>query len=424
MEYCKILETPGGTAFVRRAAQALMNGCCVSLVLPDALLNRKELLDAVSSHLKGLGGPSSFKLADCAPGPAADGLAASMAALSGTDRKRTRKPFADYFRRGESDYLKVVALRGLERLPEPGWPEAARELAAAVEASGEGAVGGSGPEGLKFLALLRPDFPGIPARRGLVTLPWWGAVSQADCDVLFDAAVEESGKKLTEWDYWWLKALAAGIGGDDPCLIGELVAREPRDMGSVRALLAAHPLSRRVPEDFEPEGEFLYPGISPARSAPPDRPRDRVFWAKGLLSPNRHTLYHPALLAARGGLLDRFVSRGQRDVIFPLVEQVHGLLLHAFERMLGGGIWEHYLKESPLQEAAEREMGPLHKAMSDLAHLLPSKDRYQVEGLKDHAYRWKMIRHQLAHSLVLEYHVWHRAVDEFLEAARNRFWRK
>jgi hypothetical protein len=419
MEYLKILETPGGAAFVGRAMSALADGMNAVIILPDAL-RTQGFLDASTRRLRDTGGPT-MAMADVSKTPSAESLAPFMAALPGEDRKKKRKPFPDYFRPGGSDYLKVTAFVGLECLPKAAQLACARELAAAAEASAEGPGGGGGKEGMRFAAFVRPDFPPVPETRGVRRFPWWGAASRADFDLLFEEAASRSGKSLSETDYWWLKAVAAGVGGDDPCLIGAVVDREPRDVESVRGILAAHPLSKRIPQEFELEGALLYPGISPGRSALPERPRDLALWSEGLLSPNRYSLYHPVLLASGGGLLERFLSRGQRDVLFPLVDQVHGAIIHSLEGELGTGLWDYYVRDASLKDAALREMGPLYKAMRECIRPESGGQRSFVEELAELASRWKLIRHLAAHSQVLDYRNWEKALDRYHRTSGRLF---
>ncbi|MDR3155051.1 MAG: hypothetical protein LBW85_12490 [Deltaproteobacteria bacterium] len=420
MEYIKVLETPGGVAFLNKVARSLADGWNVAVVLPDPL-RTAGFLEAVRKALRAAGGPR-LDVADCA---GLSGCPASLEALLGTlpqaDRRRRRRQPADYFRPSESDYLKLIALYGLELLsPEQALADA-KELAAASEASWEGPGGGAGKEGMRFLAVLRPDFPQIPEAKGLVTFNWWGVLSQADCDQLFEEAASDSASPLSETDYWWLKAIAAGVGGDDPWIIGEVVSRRPTGIGTVRDILEAHPLAGSIPQDFEFEGRLLYPGISPAGTAPPSQARDRDLWALGLLSPNRFNLYHPALLVAGGQLLDMFVSRGQRDILFPLVDQVHGALIHILESELGAGCWEHYITDDYLRYRALREMGPLAKALKDCVKPASFPLRYVVKELAEHAERWKIIRHMAAHSQMLDYKNWTEAAELYRKASEKFF---
>ncbi|MDR1036832.1 MAG: hypothetical protein LBT40_09720 [Deltaproteobacteria bacterium] len=419
MEYMRILETPGGALYLKRAMSALAAGWNVVLVLPDTVRN-PAFLDAARKSLRVLGGPA-VTVADASRTPSAEGLSPVMASLPGADKRKKRKPIADVFRPSECDFMKVTAYTGLESLSEAAQQTAARELALASEASSEGPGGGEGREGMRFMALIRPGFPPVPEARGLKAFPWWGAASRADFDLLFEQAASECDATLSEADYWWLKALAAGVGGDDPGLIGAMVEQEPRDVESVRRILAAHPLARLMPQDFEFEGALLYPGISPSRSAPPDRGPDLELWAAGLISPNRYSLYHPALLSRGGPLLDRFVSRGQRDVLFPLVDQVHGAIVHILEAELGTGLWDHYIPDQFMRDAALREMGPLFKAMKDFIRPQQSSQRFFVKDLSDLAERWKLIRHLAAHSQVLDYRSWVKAVDLYRRSRERLF---
>ncbi|MDR1038856.1 MAG: hypothetical protein LBR80_01560 [Deltaproteobacteria bacterium] len=409
MEYMKILETPGGSGYVKRAMAALAGGWNVVLLLPDTVRNQ-TFVDTAKKSLRAQGGPL-LNVADASRHADAAGLGEIMAAMPVTDRKKKRRTFAEHFRPQDSDYLKVTAFIGLERLSEQAQLVAAKEFAAAAETSFEGPQGGEGREGMRFMALVRPGFPQIPEARGIRYFPWWGATSRADFDLLFEEAATGNGKELSEADYWWCKAVAAGVGGDDPVLIGTVVEREPKGIEDVRAILSAHPLAHRIPQDFSFESNLLYPGISPSRSAPPDRGRDQEMWAEGLLSPNRYTLYHPALLSSGGALLDRFLSRGQRDVLFPLVDQVHGAVVRILEDELGPGCWEHYVTDDSLRDAALREMGPLAKAMKDYIRPESSGLRFFVKELCDLAYGWKLVRHSAAHSQMLDYWNWVRAVD-------------
>ncbi|MDR1079766.1 MAG: hypothetical protein LBQ79_02080 [Deltaproteobacteria bacterium] len=419
MEYMRILDTPGGVLYLKKAMSALASGWNVVLVLPDTLRN-PAFLETARKRLRTLGGPA-VTAADAVATPSAEGLSPLMATLPGADRRKKRKPIVDYFRPSESDFMKVTAFIGLETLSEAAQAAAAKELAAASEASFEGPGGGEGREGMRFMALVRPGFPQIPEARGLKVFPWWGAASRADFDLLFEEAASEAGSALSEADYWWLKALAAGVGGDDPRLIGAMIEQEPRDVESVRRILAAHPLAKLVPQDFEFEGALLYPGISPSRSTPPDRGQQLELWAEGLISPNRYSLYHPVLLSPGGPLLDSFVSRGQRDVLFPLVDQVHGAIVHILEAELGTGLWDHYIPESSMREAALREMGPLFKAMKDYIRPQASGQRFFVKELSDLAERWKLIRHLAAHSQVLDYRSWEKAVDLYSRSRERLF---
>jgi hypothetical protein len=239
--------------------------------------------------------------------------------------------------------------------------------------------------------------------------------------MLFEEAAAARDRPLSDADYWWLKSIAAGVGGDDPWLIGAVADSEPRDREDVRRILAAHPLSLKIPQDFQFEGEFLYPGISPARSAPPERPGDKALWASGLLSPNRYSLYHPALLAGSGKLLDSFLSRGKRDVLFPLVDQVHGAIIHWLEAGLGHGCLDHYIPDECQREAALREIGTLCKAMYDSIHPESYGLRQLVKDLRDLAKRWKGIRNSAAHFLDLDYRDWVAAVDQYGRARESLF---
>ncbi|MDR1314602.1 MAG: hypothetical protein LBQ12_13170, partial [Deltaproteobacteria bacterium] len=249
MEYMKLLDTPGGAAYLKRAMSALAGGWNVVLVLPDNLRNT-AFIEAAKKRLRSLGGPAMV-VADASGSSDSTGLASLMSALPGADKRRKRKPFVEYFKPSDSDFLKITAFIGLETLSESAQGTAAKELAAAAEVSSEGPGGGEGKEGMRFLALIRPGFPLLPEVKGVKFFPWWGAASRADFDILFEEAATSRPKPLSEADYWWLKALAAGVGGDDPRLIGAVVEREPKDLESVRKILADHPFADRVPANFE-----------------------------------------------------------------------------------------------------------------------------------------------------------------------------
>jgi hypothetical protein len=119
--------------------------------------------------------------------------------------------------------------------------------------------------------------------------------------------------------------------------------------------------------------------------------------------------------------LESFVSRGQRDVLFPLVDQVHGAIVHSLECELGSGLWDHYVVDASMRNAALREMGPLFKAMKDYIRPQASSQRYFVNELGDLAERWKLIRHLAAHSQVLDYRIWLRATDYYHRSQSRLF---
>ncbi|MDR1037595.1 MAG: hypothetical protein LBT40_13850 [Deltaproteobacteria bacterium] len=407
MDSMTILETPGGQAYMKRSMKALSEGWNVVLIVPDPL-RTPEFLEEAKRKLRSQGGPGMISV-DVSGLRTRDGLSELMAELPGVDRKLKRKQFADFFRPSASDYMKVTAFTGFEGLPADFREVAGRELASAAEASHEGPGGGQGREGMRYLALVRPGFPQLGDFRGVKVFPWWGSASSVDSDLLFEQAAADC--TLDETVYWWLKALCAGVCGDDPSLISRIVENVPRTLGQVREILADHPLAKLIPPDFAFKAAYLYPGISPTRSDPPDRGQDLELWAAGLLSPGRYSLYHPALLSAEGAPLASFISRGQRDVLFPLVDQVHGAVVDILENTLGTGVWEHYIKDPDVRDSAMREIGPLFRAMKEYIRPRDSGQWIFVRELSVLPERWRDIRHLAAHSRVLEYRTFERAVE-------------
>ncbi|MDR2353672.1 MAG: hypothetical protein LBF22_11090 [Deltaproteobacteria bacterium] len=435
-----LFKTFGGETFLSKISHTLSQGENVLLILPDPYRDLK-LLEGISEILRKDAGPS-LTILDAskepappqtklngqkkrAPLPRAKGVLAQLI----QDNEITQLPpgnnigVSDFFQSKPGDYLKVWAFCGLETLNSADQVLASQELLQIAQTTSRNSKERiCGP---RFLAMVSPLFPAIPETKGLTVINWWGNITPADQEYLFQTIIESRGENITPTLYWWLKALCFSIGGNDPLLLTELIKKAPVSLEEIKAILEEHPFWQYPEAKANFQGIFLFRGLSPYLGNPPQDIHFRSLWAKGLLAPQRYGFLHPVTFLNDDITLIKNISQGQREVFFPLIDQVHAAICYRVETIMGAGIWELYLPmegdytQNQNTGDPQDEIGPLAYFLCYKLKGKKNADR-EIHDLSYLANCWRIVRVNAAHSKVISFNILEEAFNQ-LEHAKNTY---
>jgi hypothetical protein len=328
---------------------------------------------------------------------------------------RKKGSLKDYIKSGNG-HFSVTALTGLDTWAEPAQDALAKELAGAAAITRDLNKAARRPEGMRLLLFVSPVFRSVQETEGLSVLSWWGVMGPADQEFLFEEFVRESPLHASNEMYWWLKALAFAVGGDDPALIRSLTEAAPVTLLGVKEVLEAHPLAQNKKSLDKNLRHLLFRSLSPDPGRPPQLPQERQLWSQGLLAPSRYSLYHPVMLLQDEALLEKTIAMGQREVFFPLTDQVHAFITFVCEEKIGS--LANLFSGLPPKEAEEKYEHILSE-ISALRWTLINCVRYttldfpELQALIDLATHWIKVRHRNAHVRMLPYDTFRHAMSQY-----------
>jgi hypothetical protein len=314
----------------------------------------------------------------------------------------------------ENGHFSVWALVGLESWHEAAQKQVVKEFGEVIALTREQNRTQSRVEGKRFFAIVTPPFPLPPETEGLTIMNWWGVTTPADHEFIFEEFINELSPAQPQYMYWWLKALSLSVGGDDPDLIRTIVREAPLTLSAVKDILLEHPLSRNKKAMDNYSRHLLFRNLSPDPGKPPELPGERLMWSQGLLAPNRYSLYHPVMLTKDATVLEKTIAMGQREVFFPLTDQVHAFISFQVEDKLGS--MEHIFQNDPDKDAKfekiQTEISFLHLILSTKVKKTP-KEFPELGALVELARLWTRIRHLNAHIRMLPHEDFKKAVCYF-----------
>ncbi|MDR1166576.1 MAG: hypothetical protein LBO66_12060 [Deltaproteobacteria bacterium] len=437
MTVSPIFDTAGGQAFIREIVENLSLGNNVVAVVPDQFRTR-AFMEKIQTALLHSAGPGLVFYDVSAPlrasiqrGNAKKGGAARAAVgpeslralLEASDSHGAAGPSAkaeDYFKIQEGDYFRVRGFWGFEAWSQENQARAAKDLDAIATLISRESKNMTQKAGWRYLAMVSPTFPAQRHNAGQAIVEWWGSTRPSDHDYLFETFIDRYKPDVEPATHYWLKSLALAVGGDDPDLIASIVREEPLDLPGVKKILEAHPLSAKKLDLAKLGFNWHFRDISPNAGFPPASPMERELWARGYLAPHRFGFWHPSVLAYDEDLLRKTIYRGQREVFFPLVDQVHGAVCQYVESRLGRGVWHVGGDESANNNSMPQdEIGPLFFFLSNLSgeKLGPlSQARNELVAL---CLSWRWIRIAAAHGELVPFQLLKEAIDKYA-AARAR----
>ncbi|MDR2339962.1 MAG: hypothetical protein LBF40_07515, partial [Deltaproteobacteria bacterium] len=321
--------------FILKLSRRLKEGSNVVLRVPSPNLNQ-DFLKTIQRVVKDSAGPELIPL-DASKRKDSKSLHAFLNLELSSKRQARRQKSLEALFQSDNGHSAVYMITGLDSWIEPAKKKAASELsevaANTLGHASKGKASGQRPGGYLFLAIVDPLFPLPDKNLGLTILDWWGVTSPSDHEFMFEGIMADHNPPHSQDMYWWLKAMSFSVGGDDPLLIGSIVREAPLTLIDVKGLLLSHPLAKeKLATDHFPK-DLLFRNLSPDPGSPPERPSERRLWAAGLLAPNRYSLYHPVMLARDDKILEKIIAMGQREVFFPLTDQVHAFISYAVEEI-------------------------------------------------------------------------------------------
>jgi hypothetical protein len=327
-----------------------------------------------------------------------------------TDRK---KNIQAHFK-SESGTFSALILHGLDSWSEASQKQVSVELSHIVSFTRNEGRNRGRLEGRRFLALVSPLFNLPPDSEGLSILNWWGVTTPADHEFLFEEYINDRRESMPQAMYWWLKAISHSVGGDDPQLIEAIVERAPRTLDEVGEILLQHNPSKSRLGQSDYHRHFLFRKLSPDPGRAPSQKSDRRLWSLGLLAPNRYSLYHPVMLTLDPAILEKTIAMGQREVFFPLIDQVHAFITYVVEEKIGS--LEHLFQDDPESdkkyEKILSEISFLHYSLQNLVK--GSVQEFpETQSLCALSKLWTNIRNLSAHVRMLPYEYLEKAISHY-----------
>jgi hypothetical protein len=404
--------------FVLKIIKRLQDGSNVLLRIPAPNLN-PEFIKIFQRTNKRHAGPDTEHL-DASKKPESRSLVAFLNSEgSRTGHGRRRQNITDHFK-PQNGHFSVIAINGLDSWSQAAQENAARELVEIARYTKGLGKKSARAEGARFLAFVSPMFP-VPADAGdMDIVDWWGVTTKADHEFLFEEYMFDRQEPYTQEMYWWLKALAFSVGGDDPSLIKAIADKAPQTIGEVKAMLLEHPLARNRKIMEGPQKHLLFRSLSPDPGKPPSSGSERLLWSMGLLAPSRYGLYHPVMLAQDEELLEKYMAIGQREVFFPLIDQVHSFFSYILEEKLGFPPEELYVDDPNREELTDKLKVEISGLLYTLIYRVKKTqhDFYECQSIIDVAKSWTQIRHQNAHTQAVPYGEFKRAFDSYEQIYR------
>lgn len=234
---------------------------------------------------------------------------------------------------------------------------------------------------------------------GLKCFRWWGYLHNSDVEYAVEDTLRASlgtGTKKERLAYWWIYPLCKGIAMSDPELVEMICQSVPQDMNELMHALADHELNTE--ENGKLVRAFLdtAPRYTLSRNIPPQGLAAEL-WHKGILDINcqGNVALHPAALlaAACQDELEKLVIHGQMQFFLPLVQEVHTLLYHKVEELVGGDL-KAWIAENKDLESAQSEIGPFYAFLS---YLNKEKGKRVPPKLISAAKKWRDFRNNIAH---------------------------
>jgi hypothetical protein len=395
--------------FILRISEELGSGNNVIVRIPEPNLN-KEFIKSLQRIIRDYAGPE-LELLD---GSKKTDYKSLISFLNDELANRTerKKNIQAYFK-SEYNVFSAFTIYGLDSWSEASQKHVVGELNNIVAFTREQNKSRGQVEGKRFLAFVSPLFPLPPDQDGLTILNWWGITSPADHEFLFEEYVNERTLDSPEM-YFWLKALSLSVGGDDPQLIKTIVENEPVTLEDVKEILKNHPLSKLKTPSSSFERHLLIRNLFFEPGKPPENPQEQKLWSLGLLAPNRYSLYHPVMLAKDSVILEKTIAMGQREVFFPLIDQVHAFITFVVEDKIGS--LEHIFQNDPDKitkyEKVQTEISFLHYT---LQHLIKNTQLEfpETQTLCSLSKLWTNIRHQNAHIQMLPHEYFKKAMSHY-----------
>jgi hypothetical protein len=408
-----IWQTINGQKFCREAVKALMSGKNVFMALPSPLLG-PEFFAALDLALSSLT-IGEIRFISASDYPEAQSLTELISQNLEPDENQKITGAGDLrelLTAAQDRYLFFPIVSGLSAWPTEAQARAARELSELASLTEDKHKGLREPEGFRIMLVASPDFPKPGREDALLHHYWWGTTAATDHEFLFDSYIAQSPPEEPAM-FWWLKALCLSLGWDDTFIISRIVSQKPIVIEDITSILQESPLYSK---DVSLEGwsdSLFFRGLDPKPGPPPQNPKDIALWAKGLISANHYSFIHPSLLSNDEDLLLQAISRGQRDVFFPLVDQIHGIITRYVTRSLGSGIFDHLIKDAKNRDDILYEIGPLSYFLS---HNLKGQRSLKpvLNDLIDLANSWTHIRHMSAHNRIVYYDELQLAINNYI----------
>jgi hypothetical protein len=416
-----IWKTPNGRAFAAAVHSSLSRGKNAVVVLPRPLIGQ-PFVKAVSGMLVAGGHrpPRVFDLSRAEPHETSDLAAILRSAWDWKDEH----PAPDFsLRPSPADLFRILAADGTLRFlaltcPEE-LPPAARETVASGAADWarlSAPTGGAPPVGLRLLLAVTPSLKDVRPGPALAKHVFWGRIRHEDLEWAFRRLASPSANGTVKYraEYMFLKSVCLALCWEDLDLMRKLVAEKPTSLEAIEKALAGHPL-RKVAE----RKKWLTPLSAMARhpllnsGLPPAEPSGRLQeeqWSEGLMAASGGAAWrHPVLLDREG--IERAVASSQREVLMPVVDHVHRMLISAVEAVHGKAIWFRQF----------RKAGPRDDSLTEIAHLAAYISKhvgfhgplnYSTKGLlMNCAHAWRDIRNTTAHNNMASF-------DEVMEAVK------
>jgi hypothetical protein len=398
--------------FIITISSELKNGNNVILRVPFPNLNR-EFISMIQKVVRDNAGPE-LDFLDASLKTDYKSLLSFLNDNDSLNRHSQRRKNIQSFFSPENGHYSVICVTGLDSWSEAAQKNAARELSELVNYTREQNRKNRRAEGRRFLVMVSPLFPLPPEGDGLSVMNWWGVTSPADHEYFFEECVNESKREHTQDVYWWLKSICFAVGGDDPDLIRNIVETVPLTLNDIEKILLNHPLAKNKKLQDSYFRHLLFRTLSPDPGKPPSALRERQLWSQGLLAPNRYGLYHPVMLTCDVVALEKTLAMGQREVFFPLVDQVHAFISFIVEEKIG--TLDYLLRNDPNQESNREKM---QMEISVLNYILIHQLRYtpqdfpELQNLINLGTLWTRIRHINAHVRMLPYEELKNAISSY-----------
>jgi hypothetical protein len=260
------------------------------------------------------------------------------------------------------------------------------------------------------LLVITPAFFPLPEPNASMDIfSWRGKWRKSDVELAFDECLTASPPDSDALG-WWLYSLCLGFCMIDPTLCLDLFHKAPRDMSSIIEFFNEHPVAAAMASTNKND---LISCDNAITSIPgPIRGESRItgtaetLWGKGILDIDEYgdLVIHPTALAYinRRTSLERMICRGQQQVFLPLL---HRVLRHLHKRLAEtcGNNW-YKRSEDDSWEAVKYDIGPLPKYIKIFLHFCP-------EEIRNAAYYWREVRHDVAHNSFLHFDKLYRAMD-------------